>query len=148
MLRRLNANVLVAKTILNQYSSGISGQYPIKLSSAVASQERPSGLYLFAPATFPIRVFPAPGWQAVQARQAPDSRKSEYVAISEFQTLFAVSYYFHTSFKLVSNSSFKLAVKGELQLFRAQELEIWNLYRYWLFKFHSRKNAVPPEQRV
>ena len=50
----------------------------------------------------------------MQARQAPDSRKSEYVAISEFQTLFAVSYYFHTSFKLVSNSSFKLAVQGEL----------------------------------
>ena len=31
-----------------------------------------------------------------------------------FKLLFAVSYYFHTSFKLVSNSSFKLAVKGEL----------------------------------
>ena len=73
-------------------------KYP-KLPSAVASLDsaqincrvqwhRPSGLYLFAPATFPIRVFPAQGWQAVQARQAPDSRKSEYVAISKFQTPF------------------------------------------------------------
>ena len=31
-----------------------------------------------------------------------------------FKLLFAVSSFFHTSFKLVSISSFKLAVKGEL----------------------------------
>ena len=46
--------------------------------------------------------------------QAPSSRKSEYVAFPSFKLVFAVSYYFHTSFKLVSNSSFKVAVKGEL----------------------------------
>ena len=60
----------------------------IKLSSAVASLECPSGLYYFAPAKFQIRVFSAQGWQVVQARQAPDSRKCEYVAVSKFQTLF------------------------------------------------------------
>ena len=60
----------------------------VNLSSAVASLECPSGLYLFAPARFQIRVFPAHRWQVVQARLAPDSRKSEYVAFSKFITPF------------------------------------------------------------
>ena len=70
-----------------QYPSLSSGTQ-INLSSAAASLECPSGLYLFAPAKFQIRVFPAQGWQVVQARQAPDSRKSEYVAFSKLQTPF------------------------------------------------------------
>ena len=45
--------------------------------------------------------------------QAPSSRKSEYVAISKFQTPFCS---FPAIFILVSNSSFKVAVKGELHL--------------------------------
>ena len=51
-----------------------------------------------------------------------------------FKLLFAVSYYLHTSFKLVSNSSFKVAVKGELHFFwelflRRQVLAIKRLHQ-------------------
>ena len=60
--------------------------------------------------------------------QAPDSRKAEYVAISKFQTPFCSFLLFFTSFKLVSNSSFKLAVKGELH-FSGREIEKTNAYR-------------------
>ena len=57
-----------------------------------------------------------------------------------FKLLFAVSYYFQTSFKLVSNSSCKLAVKGELH-FSGREISKANIQ---ISNFRARKNAVPP----
>ena len=102
------------------------GGTQIKLSSAVASLECLSGLYLFAPAMFQIRVFPAQGWLCrhvkLQTAESPNSRH-----FPSFKLVFAVSYYFHTSFKLASNSSFKLAVKGELH-FPGREISKANTY--------------------
>ena len=59
--------------------------------------------------------------------------------------LFAVSYYFHTSFKLASNSSFKLAAKGELHVSWARELEICQpLIGIQLFKFSGPGKCSSP----
>ena len=45
----------------------------------------------------------------LQTAESPNTRQ-----FPSFKLFVAVSYYFHTSFKLVSISSFKLAVQGEL----------------------------------
>ena len=50
-----------------------------------------------------------------QAAESPNTWQ-----FPSFKLVFAVSYYLHTSFKLVSNSSFKVAVKGELHFLGAK----------------------------
>ena len=49
------------------------------------------------------------GMAKLQTAESPNTRQCP-----SFKLFVAVSYYFHTSFKLVSISSFKLAVQGEL----------------------------------